>query len=198
VSVELLIAALFGDVRRLFFVRILAVLNALAPCPLDGVLMDEVHLGAQHACVEQHHRAAAVIAIVALEDDDPEDAAARLEGAGGHETGFRTRVQQHGPAVSWWQLEIRDHDERARYLADDFLAARRALEIARTCGGSMVGYACGHCRERARRVIETAAQLRKCIESARRGGAWACKAWRSPHAPPKTQKPRHQGKGNRS
>lgn len=185
---EAVLTVLLGDVRSVFFVRILAILNALAPCSVVGGAVDV-------ACMTEHRRAAAVITIVALEDDEPEDAGARLAGAGGHETGFRTKLQKHGPAVTWFQLEV--PGERERYLADDLLAARRALEIARGCHGSMVGYACGHCVSRAPRVLEAAGQLRSCVESARRGGAWVCRNWRAPKPPKPPKAPRRALKKGR-
>jgi hypothetical protein len=159
--------------RAAFFARVLATMNALSPCGAADV-----------ACVEQHEHAASVIASVALKDPNPEDAAARLLGAGAHETGFRTKLQKNGPAVSWFQLEV---PNRPFYLANDVDAARRALGIARMCRGSMIGYASGNCGSKDWRVLDTARQLRGCIESARRGGTWKCSNL-VPKPPPKPKK----------
>ena len=174
-TVYLVLVAAFGDPRAIFFGQVLSVLNAIAPCPVEDL-----------ACEAMHRRAAAVITVVALEDEDPKSAADILAGAGGHETGFRTKHQKNGSAVTWWQLDGLHTGEPERYLSDDVAAARRALEIARGCGGSMIGYASGGCRSRSPRVLEAASQLRACIESARRGGAWVCKTWSTlPKARPK-------------
>lgn len=183
-TLELFLTLVIGDWRSVFFARVLSVLNAIAPCPTVDL-----------ACEAMHRRAAAVITTVALEEEDPQRAADILSGAGGHETGFRTKHQVHGSAVTWWQLDgLHSDEEREHYLADDLAAGRRALEIARGCGGSMIGYASGGCRSKVPRVLEAASQLRACIESARRGGAWVCKTWstlpkgKPKRSPAKTEK----------
>jgi hypothetical protein len=182
--IELVVQYLLHDPRAAFLARVFYVLSVLCPCGEgDGSL----------ACQQQLHEAAEVITAVALEDSDPEDAMAVLAGAGAHETRFQTRVQEHGPAVSWFQLEVRDVFERARYLHDDRAAAREALRIARGCRRSMVGYASGNCWSTDSRVLETASQLRSCIESARRGGSWRCSNW-SPPRPARPLKGKAKGK----
>ncbi len=99
------------------------------------------------SCQARHRLAAWAIGVVAAADHDPDSAIAILTGAGVHETRFAVDVEQGREqvgAVSWFQLEVPARD-RARYLADPVLAATRALVIARTCGGSMRGYATGRC-----------------------------------------------------
>ncbi len=158
----------------IYFAWVLRVVGALSPCPAGDA-----------DCARQHVEAAQVIAQVALADAHPEDALARLSGAAAHETEVRTRVQARGgPAVCWWQVEV-PKSQRAALLADDLACAFLALQRARTCGGSMVAYAGGRCWAKSKRVAEVAQQLRSCVESARRGGAWRCRNWRSPAKPPR-------------
>jgi hypothetical protein len=142
------------------YLAALAMLAGLAPCSAD-------------ACHEHHVRAAWAIAVVASTEADPREAAAMLAGIAAHETGAATERQRGGPAVSYFGLEVHP-SERAALLADPIAAARRALGIARR-GWSV--YACGRRRCDARHEA-SAAQLARCVESARRGGAWRCRNWR--------------------
>jgi len=162
---------------------VLRVIASLSPCPPGDA-----------DCARQHAEASRVIALVALADARPEDALARLSGAGGHETGFRTRVQARGgPAVCWFQVEV-PRAERAALVADDLSCAFLALRRARTCGGSMVAYAGGRCVPKTKRVADVAVQLRSCVESARRGGAWRCRNWRAPLLPSRRARRARRGR----
>ncbi len=99
-------------------------IGRLCPCPERD-----------YACAAQHLRAARAVGAVAPD----EDAAIRLVGLGCHETRFAVVLQQGGAAVSWWQLEV-PVAERAELLADDALAAQRALAAR---AGGLEAYACG-------------------------------------------------------
>jgi len=103
---------------------------------------------------------ALVIEQVTHTEASPLDAAAKLIGAGCHETRFVTMLQVRGPAVTWWQLEVR-RSERAALLADPVAAARRALSLAR---GGWEAYACG-----LRDCYEAATSLRRAEMTARLG-----------------------------
>lgn len=146
---------LFGSPPAIFLARVLGALAVLCPCQAG-----------YQACDAHHLRAGRAIAVVAAGEPDPDEAAARLLGAGAHETGFRVELQaQGGRAITYWQLEVRRAD-RAALLADPVAAARLALRIARACGGSMVGYAGGRC-EGGPEVQQTAADLRRYVAAAR-------------------------------
>jgi hypothetical protein len=134
---------LFGSPRAALFVRVLGALGAMCPCAPEDA-----------ACPARHELASAAIVGASESDSD----AALLLGTLAHETCARTMVQVRGPAVSWWQLEVHRR-ERAALLNDPFLAARRALGIAR---GGMGAYACGD----GRRCPDAAAELRRYVERA--------------------------------
>jgi hypothetical protein len=87
-------------------IRILCALARLCPCPPgDG------------ACEAHHARAAAVMALALEDDADAAGGEELLLACGCHETGFRVELQAaHGPAVTWWQLEV-PRRERAALLA---------------------------------------------------------------------------------
>jgi hypothetical protein len=145
-AVDALYAALtwaFGSPVAIFRARVLGALARLCACPLGDAV-----------CPATHREVAAVVAAAALNAARPDDAAAILLGAGAHETCFRTQHQADGPAVSWWQLEATAWTpegraaERALWLSSAQAAAAEALRRARTCRGSMVGYASGRCDAR--------------------------------------------------
>lgn len=138
----------------ILFARVAAAMTALAPCHVDD---DE--------CAALHTRAIQAIVVVAFTDAHPDDAAAILLGVGKHETRFRTELQNHGPAVSFWQLEV-PQSERAAYLNDTIAAARTALTRARA-DSTMNAYACGRKRCDTRFGRRVAAELRADIGRAR-------------------------------
>ncbi|MBB2155185.1 hypothetical protein HLH33_02485 [Gluconacetobacter diazotrophicus] len=73
-----------------------------------------------------------IVAPVVLDLDIPGDEFARVQlmtGIGNAETGYRTRRQVDGPALGYWQVEPRTHDDLWR----NWLCARPALaEVARS------------------------------------------------------------------
>ena len=106
-------------------------IERLCPCPSGDV-----------TCQAQHRRAARAIGAATTD----QDAAVRLVGLGCHESRFAVVVQALGPAVTWWQLEV-PAAERVELLADDVLAARKALAAR---AGGLQAYACGGgCPEKA-------------------------------------------------
>lgn len=118
-------------------------------------------------CPAAPPEAARAVLTVALLDRAPLDAAARLIGAGMHETGFRTQRQaKGGPAVTWWQLEVPAR-EREELLADPLAAPRLALRRARACRGSLRGYAWGKCQGGGPAVDRAAAELDRAVATAR-------------------------------
>lgn len=74
-----------------------------------------------------------IVAPIILDLELPGDEFARIQlmaGIGNVETGYRTRRQIGGPALGYWQVEPRTHDDLWR----NWLDARPALaEIARSC-----------------------------------------------------------------
>ncbi len=140
-----LLTILFGSPRAILAARVLQALGALCPCHGDA------------GCEAVHRRAAAAIATAADGTCNPDEAAARLLGTGAHETGFRVVLQVHGPAVTWWQLEV-PRRERLQLLVDPVAAARLALQRA---GGDLTGYA--GCPQ----GCAAAAELRRYVAAAR-------------------------------
>ena len=149
--IQLAYTVVFGPPKAIFFRQILAVLLQLCPC----------HPNAQ-SCMPMRLSAAAVITMVAYEEEDPLEAAGLLLGIGNHETGFNTELQEHGPAITFWQLEV-PKEEREYYLTYRTEAAKRALRIAHMCHGNLVNYASGKCTapkgKKGARIRKVAASL---------------------------------------
>lgn len=152
---RLLLLFAFGSPRTAFALHVLAALTRLCPCtPADGL------------CLALHRESAVGIAIVSGEQRDPEHVAALLVGVGAHETCFRVERQTHGgPAVGVYQIEV-PPAQRPAILADPVLSARLALRAARTCGGSMIGYAWGACHGADAAHLRAAAELRASVLTA--------------------------------
>lgn len=154
---------LFGRPETSLVARARGGIERVCPCRGDVV-----------TCDARHELAASVIGHVAAEDEDPGEALALLIGTGCHETRFSTEMQVGGgPARSWWQLEptaptrTGREAQAAAWLDDPVLAARVALSRARTCGGSLRGYAWGKCGQGSAEQERVAAELRRYVGAAR-------------------------------
>lgn len=153
-TLALLLTFAFGSPHAAFRARIADALAWLCPCaPSDA------------PCFTAHARVARAVAIVASEAPDPEHAAALLIGLCAHEGRCVAERQTHGPARTFWMLEV-PRAQRAALEADDVAAARLALRRARGCGGSLVGYAWGRCEGPDAAHEASAAGLRACERAA--------------------------------